>query len=76
MAAIRQPTKVETTQTRIDNEVEVILSIFAERDTQRDFESTAGNDHVRGRLANMLAELNAGRIRKQICVKLKSLKQD
>lgn len=76
MAAIRQHTKVETTQTRIDNEVEVISSIFAAKDTQRDFESTTGKDHVCGRLANMLAEPNAGRILKQICVKLKSLKQD
>lgn len=76
MAAIRQHTKVETTQTRIDNEVEVILSIFAVKDTQRDFESTTGNDHVCGRVANMLAEPNAGLILKQICVKLKSLKQD
>lgn len=63
-------------QTGIDNKVQVILSIFAEKDTQRDFESTIGKDHVCGKLANMLAELNAQHILKQICVNLKILKQN
>lgn len=59
-----------------DDEVQVLLCIYAEEEIQREFESTARNDKVYAKMAARLAEMNINHTVKQVREKLKKLKQD
>ncbi|XP_012986527.4 zinc finger and SCAN domain-containing protein 29-like [Esox lucius] len=59
-----------------DSDVQALLSVYAEDQIQREFESAVRNDKVYAKISCMLSELNIIRTGKQCREKLKKLKQD
>ncbi|XP_077376570.1 uncharacterized protein LOC144018206 [Festucalex cinctus] len=59
-----------------DEEVQALLSIYGDEETQRHFESATRNDKVYQLITAKLAELSIFHTQKQVREKLKKLKQD
>ncbi|XP_072556397.1 uncharacterized protein [Paramormyrops kingsleyae] len=59
-----------------DEEVHALLSIYAEADIQREFDSTTRNDKLYRKISSRLAEMGVQHTAKQCREKIKKMKQD